>query len=121
MLAGAVLPLATAYTVTEAFALEKSVAHLPRGPRLPRPLHRTDRPRRALPRHQRVQPLLVTQILNGLLLIINLIINDPEVMGGHTNSRLYNAVAWTTVAFVVLLSTVYLILTILGLFGVTIG
>ncbi len=42
-------------------------------------------------------------------------------MGGHTNSRFYNAVAWTTVAFVALLSTVYLILTILGLFGVTIG
>ena len=68
-----------------------------------------------------IQPLLVTQILNGLLLIINLIINDPEVTGEHTNDRLYNAVVWTTVAFVVLLSSVYLILTILGLFGMTIG
>jgi Mn2+/Fe2+ NRAMP family transporter len=130
MLAGAVLPLATAYTVTEAFGLEKGVS-------------RTFREAPAflglftglialgafvalLPGINVIQLLLVTQILNGLLLpivliSILLIINDPEVMGEHTNGRLYNAVAWTTVAFVVLLSTVYLILTILGLFGITFG
>jgi len=130
MLAGAVLPLATAYTVTEAFGLEKGVS-------------RTFREAPAfiglftgllvfgaivalLPGIDVIRLLLVTQILNGLLLPVVLIailriINDPEVMGTHTNSRAYNVLAWTTVAFVVLLSTVYLILTILGFFGVTIG
>jgi len=130
MLAGAVLPLATAYTVTEAFGLEKGVS-------------RTFREAPAflgiftgliifgavvalLPGINVIQLLLVTQILNGLLLPVVLIsilriINDPEVMGAHTNSRAYNILAWTTVAFVVLLSTVYLALTILGFFGVTIG
>jgi Mn2+/Fe2+ NRAMP family transporter len=130
MLAGAVLPLATAYTVTEAFGLEKGVS-------------RTFREAPAfiglftglivfgavvalLPGIDVIQLLLVTQILNGLLLPVVLIsilriINDPEVMGEHTNSRVYNVLAWTTVAFVVLLSTVYLILTILGFFGITIG
>lgn len=130
MLAGAVLPLATAYTVTEAFGLEKGVS-------------RTFREAPAflglftgllifgavvalLPGIDVIQLLLVTQILNGLLLpvvliAILLIINDPEVMGAHTNSRAYNVLAWTTVVFVVLLSTVYLILTILGFFGLAIG
>ncbi len=130
MLAGAVLPLATAYTVTEAFGLEKGVS-------------RTFREAPAflglftgliifgalvalLPGIDVIRLLLVTQILNGLLLPVVLIsilriINDPEVMGEHTNSRAYNVLAWATVAFVVLLSTVYLILTILGFFGVAIG
>ena len=130
MLAGAVLPLATAYTVTEAFGLEKGVS-------------RTFREAPAfiglftglivlgavvalLPGIDVIQLLLVTQILNGLLLPVILIailriINDPEVMGAHTNSRAYNLFAWATVAFVVLLSTIYLALTILGFFGLTIG
>jgi len=64
----------------------------------------------------------VTQVLNGLLLPIVLVailrlVNDPEVMGAHTNSRAYNAIAWATVAFVVALSTLYLAITILGFFG----
>ena len=42
-------------------------------------------------------------------------------MGAHTNSRLYNLIAWATVAFVVALSTTYLAITILGLFGVGVG
>ncbi len=122
MLAGAVLPLATAYTVTEAFALEKSVSRTFREAPAFLGLFTGLIALGALFHGINViQSLLDTQILNCLLLIINLIINDPEVMGRHTNSRFYNAVAWTTVAFVALLSTVYLILTSLGLFGVTIG
>jgi Mn2+/Fe2+ NRAMP family transporter len=49
------------------------------------------------------------------------LVNDREVMGPHVNRRRYNAVAWTTVALVTLLSTAYLILTVLGWFGVNIG
>ena len=130
MLAGAVLPLATAYTVTEAFGLEKGVSRTfreaPAFLGLFTGLIALGALVALIPGINVIQLLLVTQILNGLLLpivliSILLIINDPEVMGEHTNGRLYNAVAWTTVAFVVLLSTVYLILTVLGLFGITFG
>lgn len=130
MLAAAILPLATAYTVTETFGLEKGVS-------------RTFREAPTflgiftglivfgvivalIPHINIIQLLLVTQIVNGLVLPVVLIsilriVNDPEVMGDKTNGRFYNLAAWTTVIFVVLLSSIYLILTILGLFGVTIG
>jgi len=73
-----------------------------------------------------IKLLVSTQVINGLLLpvilvAILLLVNDREIMGRHINGRIYNAIAWVTVAAVVLLSTVYLVITILGLVGVTIG
>ncbi len=130
MLAGAVLPLATAYTVTEAFGLEKGVSRsfreAPAFVGLFSGLIAVGAAVALLPGIDVIQLLLVTQVLNGLLLPIVLVailrlVNDPEVMGAHTNSRLYNLIAWATVAFVVALSTTYLAITILGLFGVGVG
>jgi Mn2+/Fe2+ NRAMP family transporter len=130
MLAGAVLPLATAYTVTEAFGLEKGVSRTfreaPAFVGLFSGLIAVGAAVALIPGINVIQLLLVTQILNGLLLPIVLIailrlVNDPEVMGAHTNSRVYNLIAWVTVAFVVLLSTIYLAITVLGLFGIMIG
>jgi len=46
---------------------------------------------------------------------------QPEFASGIFSSRAYNVLAWATVAFVVVLPTVYLALTLLGFFGVTIG
>ncbi len=126
MLAGAVLPLATAYTVTEAFGLEKGVSRsfreAPAFVGIFSGLIAVGAAIALIPGIDVIQLLLVTQVLNGLLLPIVLVsilrlVNDPEVMGAHTNSRLYNLIAWATVAFVVALSTTYLAITVLGLFG----
>ena len=35
------------------------------------------------------------------------LINNEELMGKHTNSRLFNAIAWSTAAIVVGLTVVY--------------
>jgi Mn2+/Fe2+ NRAMP family transporter len=50
-----------------------------------------------------VQVLLVVQVVNGVLLPVLLIfiirlVNKRAVMRRYTNGRVYNAVAWTTVA-----------------------
>ena len=49
-----------------------------------------------------VRMILLSQVLNGILLPVILIfmvrlINKQELMGRWTNSRFYNAVAWTSV------------------------
>jgi Mn2+/Fe2+ NRAMP family transporter len=129
MLAAGVLPLATAYTVTEAFGFEKGVSltfrEAPVFLGLFTGLIVVGAAVALLPVNV-IQLLVMTQVLNGLLLPVVLaamlrLVNDREVMGAHVNRRRYNAVAWTTVALVTLLSTAYLILTVLGWFGVTIG
>jgi Mn2+/Fe2+ NRAMP family transporter len=70
-----------------------------------------------------IKLLIGMQVLNGLLLPVVLVslvrlTNDPELMGEHRNGRVVNVIAWLTVGFVVALSTTYLVITILGLFGI---
>jgi Mn2+/Fe2+ NRAMP family transporter len=48
-------------------------------------------------------------VLNGILLPVIMIfmlrlINKKELMGSHTNSQWFNAVAWATAAIVIVLS-----------------
>jgi Mn2+/Fe2+ NRAMP family transporter len=62
-------------------------------------------------------------VLNGLVLPVVLVsiirlANSPDVLTSHTNGRIYNVLAWITVAFVTCLSTAYLVITLLGLIGV---
>jgi len=130
MLAAGVLPLATAYSVTEAFGFEKGVSRTFREAPiflgLFTGLIAVGAGIALIPGINVIKLLVSTQVINGLLLpvilvAILLLVNDREIMGRHINGRIYNAIAWVTVAAVVLLSTVYLIITILGLVGVTIG
>ena len=126
MLAAGVLPLATAYAVTEAFGFEKGVS---RGFReapvfngLFTGLIVLGAAVALLPGINVIRLLVATQVLNGVLLPIVLaailrLVNDREVMGEHVNGRVYNVVAWATVVLVATLSTVYLTLTVLGWFG----
>ena len=126
MLAAGVLPLATAYAVTEAFGFEKGVS---RGFReapvfngLFTGLIVLGAAVALLPGINVIRLLVATQVLNGVLLPIVLaailrLVNDREVMGEHVNGRAYNVVAWVTVVVVATLSTVYLLLTVLGWFG----
>jgi NRAMP (natural resistance-associated macrophage protein)-like metal ion transporter len=130
MLAAAVLPLATAYTITEAFGWEKGVSLTFREAPIFQGMYT------ALlilgagvalwPGLNVIELLVYTQVLNGLLLpvvliAILLIANDREVLGPHVNGRLYNLIAWATVILVVGLSTIYLGITLLGRFGIELG
>jgi len=123
-LAAAVLPLATAYTVTEAFGFEKGVSRTfseaPVFLGLFTGLTALGALVALIPGINVIKLLIVTQVLNGLALPIVLVsilrlVNDPEVMGKHVNGRIYNVLAWATVVAVATLSTVYLVITVLGM------
>jgi len=130
MLAAGVLPLATAYAVTEAFGFEKGVSRTFREAPIFLGLFTglivVGAAIAMIPGINVITLLVSTQVINGMLLpvvlvTILLLVNDRELMGKRVNGRLYNAISWLTVGGVVLLSTIYLIITILGLFGVAIG
>jgi Mn2+/Fe2+ NRAMP family transporter len=127
-LAAAVLPLATGYSLTEAFGLERGV----------------DKSLRAapafwgiftgiivlgavvgvvIPRDAVVQLLVLVQVVNGVLLPILLVfiirlVNNHEVMGEYTNGRIYNILAWTTVVAVAGLSLLMVATTVLPSLGI---
>jgi len=118
MLAAGVLPLATAYSISEALGFEKGVsrsfreapifigvftfliavgAAIAMTPDLPL-----------------IRVLLVTQVINGLLLPVILIavlrlVNKRELMGAHVNGPLYNLLAWITTVLVTTLSLLFIL------------
>ena len=127
MLAAGVLPLATAYSISEALGYEKGVSRSFReapifigtftflvafGAAIA-----------VIPGLPLIRVLLVTQVINGLLLPIVLfailrLVNNREVMGAHVNGPLYNAAAWLTAIVVTLLSLLFILMTIFpGLVG----
>jgi len=126
LLAAGVLPLATAYGISEAFGFEKGVN---RGWR--------DAPVflgiftglivvgamvALIPGLPLVQVLLFTQLINGLALPFVLIsvlrlVNNRDLMGKFCNGRIYNVIAIITTVVVSLLSVALLINTFLGFFG----
>ena len=121
MLAAGVLPLATAYSISEAFGFEKGVsssfreapiflgvftflvavgAFIAMMPGLPL-----------------IQVLIVTQVINGMLLPVILIailrlVNNRELMGAYVNGRLYNFAAWLTAVIVSALSILLIVVTL---------
>jgi Mn2+/Fe2+ NRAMP family transporter len=130
MLAAAALPLATAYPITEAFGLEKGISRsfreAPAFHGLFTGMILIGTIVALLPGLNVISLLVYTQVLNGLLLPVELIamlhiVNDREVMGQYTNGRLYNLIAWLTVIVVIALSTIYLVITVLGLIGISVG
>ena len=114
LFAASILPLTTAYTVCEGLGFESG-------------LDRTWKQAPVfywfytllivlgagvvlLPKFNIVSMAILSQVLNGLLLPVILyfmlkLVNDKELMGEHTNSRWFNAVAWATAAIVIVLST----------------
>jgi Mn2+/Fe2+ NRAMP family transporter len=64
-----------------------------------------------IPSFPLVKVIILSQVLNGVLLPVIMIfmlklINKHELMGKHTNSRWFNAVAWLTAGIVIVLSLV---------------
>jgi Mn2+/Fe2+ NRAMP family transporter len=113
MLAMGVLPLATAYSMSEALGFEKGIS-------------RTFREApiflgiftalivvgcliAMIPGIPQIKLLIFTQCVNGVLLPVILIAilklaNDPEIMGEHRNSRTFNIFAWSITMIVSALS-----------------
>jgi Mn2+/Fe2+ NRAMP family transporter len=127
-LAAAVLPLATGYSLTEAFGLERGV-------------DKSWRQAPAfwsiftglivlgavvgmfIPRGAVVQLLLLVQAINGLLLPILLLfiirlVGRRELMGSYANGPVYNALAWITVVAVAGLSLLMVASTVLPSVGI---
>ncbi len=121
MLAAAVLPLATAYSISEALGFEKGVSRSFREAPIFLGvftfLIAVGAAIAIVPNLPLFRVLLVTQVINGLLLPIVLfavlrLVNDRELMGRHVNGRLYNIAAWLTAIVVTALSLLYIISTI---------
>jgi Mn2+/Fe2+ NRAMP family transporter len=115
LFAASILPLSTAYTVCEGLGFESGVDKgfkeapffywfytslivLGAGVVL-------------IPSFPLVKVVILSQVLNGVLLPVIMIfmlklINKHELMGKHTNSRWFNAVAWATAVIVTGLSLV---------------
>ncbi|HLH71943.1 MAG TPA: Nramp family divalent metal transporter [Chloroflexota bacterium] len=131
MLAAGVLPLATAFSLTEAFGWEKGIS-----------LNPNEAPAfyylftalivigafvTLLPGLPLIQLLLVVQVVNGLLLppllvFIVQLASDPSVMGNYRNSFGFNVLAWGTVIVVGGLAILLLVVTVVGpMFGLALG
>jgi len=130
LLAGAVLPLTTAYSVAEAFGFEKGVSmgfrEAPVFMGIFTGLIGVGALVALIPGLPVFQVLLIIQVVNGLLLPVVLIAalrltNDVELMGEYRNGRVFNIIAVATVIFVGTLSTLLLLATVLQPFGIGFG
>jgi len=121
MLAAGVLPLATAYSISEALGFEKGVSRSFREA----PIFigvftflvAVGAAIAVIPNLPLIRVLLVTQVINGLLLPIILfavmrLVNDRELMGAYVNGRMYNLGAWLTVIIVTALSLLLILATV---------
>lgn len=121
MLAAGVLPLATAYSISEVLGFEKGVSRSFREA----PIFigvftflvAVGAAIAVIPHLPLIRVLLVTQVINGLLLPIILfailrLVNDRDLMGTHVNGPLYNVGAWATAIIVTALSVLYILVTL---------
>lgn len=125
MLAMGVLPLATAYSVSEALGFEKGLSRsfreAPIFLGIFTALILVGALVALIPGIPQIQLLLVTQCINGLLLPVILIAivslaNNSEIMGKHKNSLFFNICAWTITAIVSCLSLMLIGKTIADMF-----
>lgn len=127
LLAAGVLPLATAYSISEALGFEKGVSSNFREAPIFLGIFTFLIALGALiamiPGLPLIRVLIITQVINGLLLPVILVavlrlVNNRELMGAHVNGPLYNAAAWLTTIVVSALSVLLIAATLFpGLFG----
>jgi Mn2+/Fe2+ NRAMP family transporter len=120
MLAAGVLPLATAYSISEALGFEKGVSRsfreAPTFIGVFTFLVAVGAAIAVIPNLPLFRVLLVTQVINGLLLPIILfailrLVNDRELMGTRANGPFYNLGAWTTAIIVTAVSLLFALTT----------
>jgi len=121
MLAAGVLPLATAYSISEALGFEKGVSRSFREAPIFLGIFTfliaVGAAIAVIPGLPLIRVLLVTQVINGLLLPVILfsilkLVNDREIMGAYVNGRIYNAGAWLTSMVVTGLSIAFIVVTL---------
>ncbi len=121
MLAAGVLPLATAYSISEAFGFEKGVSSSFREAPIFLGvftfLVALGATVAMLPGLSLIRVLIVTQIINGILLPVVLVavlklVNNQELMGSHVNGPFYNIAAWLTTIAVSVLSLLVVVSTL---------
>ncbi|HEY3103064.1 MAG TPA: Nramp family divalent metal transporter [Pyrinomonadaceae bacterium] len=109
MVAAGVVPLATAYSISEAFGFEKGVSNTfreaPTFLGIFTFLVALGALFAMMPGLPIIRVLLVTQVINGVILPVILIavlrlVNNRELMGRYVNGPLYNIAAWTTAVLV---------------------
>ncbi len=110
-----ILPLSTAYYVCEAFGFERGVDHRFGEARVFYGLYLGLIAIGAgvviIPNAPLLAIIFYSQVLNGALLpvvlvLMLLLINNRRIMGSWTNGRVFNAIAWLTVAVVVVLTVI---------------
>ncbi|MFI5272938.1 MAG: Nramp family divalent metal transporter [Ktedonobacterales bacterium] len=127
LLAAAVLPLATAYSISESFGFERGVSRsfseapvfngvftgmLAFGALVT-----------LIPGLPLIQLLIIVQVINGVLLPIELVfilrlINDPRIMGKYVNRPVQNMIAWGTTVLLTALCAVMIAAIALPLVGI---
>ena len=121
MLAAGVLPLATAYSISEAFGFEKGVSSTFREAPIFIGVFTflvvLGATVAVMPGLSLIHVLIVTQVINGVLLPVILIavlklVNNRELMGHHVNGIFYNIAAWLTTIIVSLLSLLVILTTL---------
>jgi NRAMP (natural resistance-associated macrophage protein)-like metal ion transporter len=115
LFAASILPLSTAYTVCEGLGFESG---LDKGFREAKFFYWfyslllfAGAAVVLIPNFPLVKFSILSQVLNGILLPLVLVfmlklINKHELMGKYTNTRLFNAIAWTTAIIVTALSLI---------------
>lgn len=125
MLAMGVLPLATAYSLSEALGFEKGLSRSFREAPIFIGIFTTliliGATVALVPGIPQIRLLLATQTVNGLLLPIILLAivrlaSSEEIMGKHKNGRLFNLFAWSITLVVSLLSLALIGKTIADMF-----
>lgn len=125
MLAMGVLPLATAYSLSEALGFEKGLSHSFREAPIFLGIFTfliaVGGIVALVPGIPQIKLLLFTQTINGLLLPIILIavvslVNSPEIMGDYKNSFWFNCLAWLITILVSGLSLLLIATTIIDIF-----
>ena len=124
LLAAAVLPLTSAYAICEAFGwesgLDRSWSEAPVFNGLYTFVIVASAAIILLPGLNLIAIMLVSQVVNGILLpflliFMMVIVNDRSIMGRHTNSRLNNVLAWSTIVIVIALTVILMGMTVLGI------
>ena len=117
LLAAGVLPLSTAYSISEALGFEKGVSRsfreAPIFIGIFTSLVVVGALVAMLPGLPIIDVLLSLQVVNGLLLPVLLVAvlrlaSDRELMGEHRNGPVYNVAAWATVVIISALSLLFI-------------
>jgi Mn2+/Fe2+ NRAMP family transporter len=121
LFAASILPLSTAYSVCEGLGfesgLDKKFSDAPAFYWLYTVLIVLGAGVVLLPEFPLLKVAVLSQVINGMLLPFVLIfmlvlINKPELMGSFKNRRTYNVIAWTTTIVTLVLTAVYVVMTL---------